>query len=63
MKAKFVLLPGDGIGPEVVGEAVRVLDYVASNHGHSFEYAERLMGGCSIDKFGSEAYTAVKAAR
>ena len=53
MKAKIVLLPGDGIGPEVVGEAVRVLDCVASGHGHSFDYVERLMGGCSIDKFGS----------
>jgi 3-isopropylmalate dehydrogenase len=53
VKAKLVLLPGDGIGPEVVGEAVRVLDAIASKHGHSFEYTERLMGGCSIDKFGS----------
>ena len=52
MKAKLVLLPGDGIGPEVVAEAVRVLDTIAQKFGHSFEYAERLMGGCSIDKFG-----------
>lgn len=52
MKARITLLPGDGIGPEVVAEAVRVLDVVAAQHGHSFEYAERLMGGCSIDKFG-----------
>jgi 3-isopropylmalate dehydrogenase len=53
MKANIVLLPGDGIGPEVVAEAVRVLDTVASKKGHSFTYAERLMGGCSIDKFGA----------
>jgi 3-isopropylmalate dehydrogenase len=53
MKANIVLLPGDGIGPEVVSEAVRVLDLVASKHGHSFHFAERLMGGCSIDKYGS----------
>ena len=46
-------LPGDGIGPEVVAEAVRVLDFVASKNGHTFEYNERLMGGCSIDKYGS----------
>ncbi len=52
MKAKITLLPGDGIGPEVVAEAVRVLDTVAQKCGHSFDYAECLMGGCSIDKFG-----------
>jgi 3-isopropylmalate dehydrogenase len=52
VKSKITLLPGDGIGPEVVAEAVRVLDTVAQKSGHTFEYAERLMGGCSIDKFG-----------
>ena len=53
MKAKIVLLPGDGIGPEVVTEAVRVLDVLAKKGGHTIEYTERLIGGCSIDKFGS----------
>ena len=53
MKANIVLLPGDGIGPEVVIEAVRVLETIASKHGHSFTFTERLMGGCSIDKYGS----------
>ncbi len=53
MNFKITLLPGDGIGPEIVTEAVRVLDVVASKFGHSFAYTERLMGGCSIDKFGS----------
>jgi len=53
MHAKVVLLPGDGIGPEVVAEAVRVLEAIAGKYGHSFSFAERLMGGCSIDKFGS----------
>ncbi len=53
MQAKITILPGDGIGPEVVGEAVRVLEVVANKFGHTFTYAERLMGGCSIDKFGS----------
>lgn len=52
MQAHIVLLPGDGIGPEVVAEAVRALDAVARRFGHTFTYAERLMGGCSIDKFG-----------
>jgi 3-isopropylmalate dehydrogenase len=46
------LLPGDGIGPEVVGEAVRVLGVVAQRYGHTLEYAERLIGGCSMDQFG-----------
>ncbi len=50
---KITLLPGDGIGPEVAAEAVRALDTVAVKFGHSFTYTERLMGGCSIDKFGS----------
>jgi 3-isopropylmalate dehydrogenase len=53
MKAKIILLPGDGIGPEVVAEAVRVLDVIAGKGGHSFSYTESMMGGCSIDKFGS----------
>lgn len=52
MEANIVLLPGDGIGPEVVREAVRVLDVIADKFGHSFTYAEHLIGGCSIDKYG-----------
>ncbi|MCC7358391.1 MAG: 3-isopropylmalate dehydrogenase [Anaerolineales bacterium] len=52
MKANIVLLPGDGIGPEVVAEAVQVLDAVAAQFGHEFTYTERLMGGCSIDRHG-----------
>jgi 3-isopropylmalate dehydrogenase len=53
MNFNITLLPGDGIGPEVVGEAVRVLDVIAGKFGHTFHFAERLMGGCSIDKYGS----------
>jgi 3-isopropylmalate dehydrogenase len=49
----ITLLPGDGIGPEVVAEAVRVLDVIAIKFGHTFIFTERLMGGCSIDKYGS----------
>jgi 3-isopropylmalate dehydrogenase len=48
----ITLLPGDGIGPEVVSEAVRVLDVIADKCNHTFSYKERLMGGCSIDKHG-----------
>ena len=53
MKSNITLLPGDGIGPEVVGEAVRVLDVIAGKFNHTFKFTERLMGGCSIDKYGS----------
>jgi 3-isopropylmalate dehydrogenase len=49
----ITLLPGDGIGTEVVHEAVRVLDVIASKYNHTFQYKERLMGGCSIDKYGT----------
>ncbi len=53
MQANIVLLPGDGIGPEIVAEAVRVLETIADKCGHTFTFTERLMGGCSIDKYGS----------
>ena len=53
MNFNITLLPGDGIGPEVVGEAVRVLDVIASKYNHTFNFKEQLMGGCSIDKHGS----------
>jgi 3-isopropylmalate dehydrogenase len=53
MQANITLLPGDGIGPEVLTEAVRVLETIASKCGHIFIFTERLMGGCSIDKYGS----------
>jgi 3-isopropylmalate dehydrogenase len=53
MKFNIILLPGDGIGPEVINEAVRALDAVAGKFGHTFSFTERLMGGCSIDKFGT----------
>ena len=52
MKAHIVVLPGDGIGPEVTTEAVRVLQVVAKKRGHDFTFVERLMGGCSIDAHG-----------
>jgi 3-isopropylmalate dehydrogenase len=50
---KITLLPGDGIGPEVVAEAVRVLETVAARDGQSFHFSEGLIGGCSIDAHGS----------
>lgn len=48
----ITLIPGDGIGPEIVAEAVRVLDAVADRYGHRFSYKKILMGGCSIDAYG-----------
>jgi 3-isopropylmalate dehydrogenase len=52
MQAHIVVLGGDGIGPEVTAEAVRVLEAVARKAGHTFTFAERLLGGCSIDAHG-----------
>jgi 3-isopropylmalate dehydrogenase len=53
MEFNITLLPGDGIGPEVVSEAVRVLDVIGRKCNHTFHYQERLMGGCSIDTYGT----------
>ena len=52
MKYNIAVIPGDGIGPEIVTEAKKVLDKVASVYGHEFDYEELLMGGCSIDAYG-----------
>ncbi len=52
MNAHFALLPGDGIGPEIVAQAKVVLDAVARHFGHEFSYSEHLMGGCAIDATG-----------
>ena len=52
MKANIVTLPGDYIGPEIVTQAVRVLEAVAAKYGHTFSFDERKLGGASIDAFG-----------
>lgn len=52
MQANIVLLPGDGIGPEVIAEARKVLEAVASIHGHTFLFEEHLIGGIAIDTHG-----------
>jgi 3-isopropylmalate dehydrogenase len=49
MKATIVLLPGDGIGPEVVNEARAVLELIAARYGHTFTFTEHLIGGAAID--------------
>jgi 3-isopropylmalate dehydrogenase len=53
VKAQIMLLPGDGIGPEVLAEAVKVLDAVATQYGHEFAYEEGLIGGAAIDATGT----------
>jgi len=52
MNARFVLLPGDGIGPEVTAEARRILEAVGDGYGHGFSFEARPMGGIAIDEFG-----------
>lgn len=52
MSYQITLIPGDGIGPEIVREAVKVLDKVGTKYGYDFQYTEILMGGCSIDAHG-----------
>lgn len=52
MNVKIALIRGDGIGPEVVGEAVKVLEQVGKKFGHTFTYTDVLMGGCAIDQVG-----------
>lgn len=65
MKFNIAAIPGDGIGPEIVAEAKKVLDAVAEKYGHEFNYTEVLMGGVSIDAHGvpltDEALAAAKA--
>ena len=52
MNYKIALIKGDGIGPEVVGEAVKVMDAIGEKFGHTFEYVDILMGGSAIDAVG-----------
>ena len=52
MNLKIGVIKGDGIGPEIVTEAMKVLDKVAKRYGHNIEYRQLLMGGASIDVHG-----------
>ena len=52
MVKNIAVIRGDGIGPEIVNEALKVLDKVAELYGHSFNYTDVDMGGCAIDKYG-----------
>jgi 3-isopropylmalate dehydrogenase len=53
MKATIVCLPGDGIGPEVVGEARRALEEIGRRGEHDFTFTDHLIGGIAIDKQGT----------
>jgi 3-isopropylmalate dehydrogenase len=55
LEALIAILPGDGIGPEVTQEGVRVLDAIAEHHGHRFELREALIGGAALDALGIPA--------
>ena len=48
MNKTIAVIKGDGIGPEIVSEALKVLDKVAEKYGHTFTYKEVLAGGCAI---------------
>lgn len=52
MEMKIAVISGDGIGPEIVREARKVLDKVCEKYGHTIRYTDILMGGCSIDRYG-----------
>ena len=51
-KYKIAVIPGDGIGPEIIKAGIKVLNKIAEKYNHQFEYEEVFMGGCAIDKFG-----------
>ncbi|HEX3559296.1 MAG TPA: 3-isopropylmalate dehydrogenase [Pyrinomonadaceae bacterium] len=53
MRLKITVLPGDGVGPEVTAEAVRVLQTVADAYGHEFTFEEQFVGGAGIERAGS----------
>lgn len=52
MIKNIAVIRGDGIGPEIVNEALKVLQKVAELYGHTFNYTDVDMGGCAVDKYG-----------
>ena len=52
MNYKIAVIPGDGIGPEIMNEALKVLDKIGEKYGHSFECTKVLAGGAAIDATG-----------
>ena len=53
MEKTITVIRGDGIGPEIVNQAIRVLDRIAEKFGHTFHYQDILAGGCAIDAYGT----------
>ncbi len=53
MKARIAILPGDGIGPEVISEAKKILEKIAQQFDHQFQFEEALIGGIAIDNYGT----------
>jgi 3-isopropylmalate dehydrogenase len=53
MTQKIAVLPGDGIGPEIVAEAIKVLDYLNADMGLDIEFEQGLIGGAAYDASGS----------
>lgn len=53
MTYKIAVLKGDGIGPEIVDEAIKVLNAVSEKYGHTFNFREALLGGCAVDAAGT----------
>src|SRR3978361_1060235 len=62
MKAKIVLLPGDGVGPEVTAQARTVLEAIAKRGGHEFSFETQLIGGVALDETGDPLPPATLAA-
>ena len=52
MDIKLAVVKGDGIGPEIVTEAEKILDKIGALYGHTFAYTDILAGGCAIDATG-----------
>ena len=52
MVKNIAVIRGDGIGPEIVEQALKVLNRIAELYGHTFSYTDVDMGGCAIDKYG-----------
>lgn len=52
MEYKIAVVPGDGIGPEVIDQAIKVLNKVGMVYGHQFNYEKHLAGGAAIDAYG-----------
>lgn len=53
MEKTITVIRGDGIGPEIVNQAIRILDRIAEKFGHTFHYQDILAGGCAIDAYGA----------